>query len=118
RRCVQDGGGVGAGVLTVPFPRVDGELRAGLFRLSTLAEKYGTPLYVYDLEQIEARYHAFTHAFREVDHMVAYSVKANGNLAILNRLGTLGAGADIVSLGELYRARRAGIPTERMLYAG
>ena len=109
---------MGTGVLTVPFPRVDGELRAGPFRLTELAERFGTPLYVYDLEQIEARYNAFTHAFREVDHLVAYSVKANGNLAILHRLGQLGAGADIVSLGELYRARRAGIPTEKMLYAG
>jgi diaminopimelate decarboxylase len=53
-----------------------------------------------------------------VDHLVAYSVKANGNLAILNRLGRLGAGADIVSLGELHRALEAGIPAERILFAG
>ena len=109
---------MGPGVLSDPFPRVDGELRAGSFPLAELAERFGTPLYVYDLEQIEARYHAFGHAFREVDHVVAYSVKANGNLAILHRLGQLGAGADIVSLGELHRARRAGIPAERILYAG
>ena len=109
---------MGAGVLSVPFPRVDGELRAGAFPLTELAERFGTPLYVYDLEQMEARYHAFGRAFQEVDHLVAYSVKANGNLALLHRLGQLGAGADIVSLGELYRARAAGIPPERMLYAG
>ena len=109
---------MGPGVLSDPFPRVDGELRAGSFPLAELAERFGTPLYVYDLEQIEARYHAFGHAFRDVDHVVAYSVKANGNLAILHRLGQLGAGADIVSLGELHRARRAGIPPERILYAG
>jgi diaminopimelate decarboxylase len=53
-----------------------------------------------------------------VDHLVAYSVKANGNLAILNRLARLGAGADIVSLGELHRALRAGIPPGRILFAG
>jgi len=109
---------VGPGVLSVPFPRVDGELRAGSFPLAELAERFGTPLYVYHLEQMEARYQAFGHAFREVDHVVAYSVKANGSLAILHRLGQLGAGADIVSLGELYRARRAGIPPERIFYAG
>ena len=109
---------MGPGVLSVPFPRVDGELRAGSFRLGELAERFGTPLYVYDLEQIEARYHAFEHAFREIDHVVAYSVKANGSLAILHRLGQLGAGADIVSLGELHRARTSGIPPERILYAG
>ena len=109
---------MGSGVLSVPFPRVEGELRAGSLSLAELAERFGTPLYVYDLDQIEARYHAFGHAFREVDHLVAYSVKANGNLAILHRLGQLGAGADIVSLGELYRARSSGIPPERILYAG
>ena len=91
---------MGAGVLTAPFPRVEGELRAGVFRLSELAARFGTPLYVYDLEQVEARFHAFDHAFREVEHLIAYSVKANGNLAVLHRLGRLGAGADIVSLGE------------------
>jgi len=109
---------VGPGVLSDPFPRVDGELRVGSFPLAELAERFGTPLYVYDLDHIEARYQAFGHAFRDVDHVVAYSVKANGNLAILHRLGQLGAGADIVSLGELYRALRAGIPPERILYAG
>jgi diaminopimelate decarboxylase len=109
---------LGAGVLTAPFPRVDGELRAGAFRLTELAERFGTPLYVYDLEHIEARFRAFDEAFREVDHLIAYSVKANGNLAILHRLGRLGAGADIVSLGELYRAQRAGIPPHKIVFAG
>lgn len=109
---------MGTSLLTAPFPRVDGELRAGGFRLSELAERFGTPLYVYDLEQIEVRYRAFDAAFAEVDHLIAYSVKANGNLAILNRLGRLGAGADIVSLGELYRALRAGIPPEKIVFAG
>ncbi len=109
---------MGAGVLTAPFPRVEGELRAGVFRLSELAARFGTPLYVYDLEQVEAQFHAFDHAFREVEHLIAYSVKANGNLAVLHRLGRLGAGADIVSLGELYRALRAGIPPERIVFAG
>jgi diaminopimelate decarboxylase len=101
-----------------PFPRVQGELRCGGFSLVELAERFGTPLFLYDLNAIEARYHAFAEAFAEVDHLVAYSVKANGNLAILNRLGRLGAGADIVSLGELDRALRAGIPPERILFAG
>jgi diaminopimelate decarboxylase len=86
--------------------------------VAELAERFGTPLFLYDLSTIEARYHAFADAFAEIDHMVAYSVKANGNLAILHRLGRLGAGADIVSLGELDRAQRAGIPPERILFAG
>lgn len=109
---------MGTGLLTAPFPRVDGELRAGGLALAELAERFGTPLYVYDLEQIEARYRAFDAAFADVEHLIAYSVKANGNLAILNRLGRLGAGADIVSLGELYRALRAGIAPEKIVFAG
>lgn len=104
--------------MTSPFPRVDGELRCGEVGLSELAERFGTPLFVYDMAHVEARFRAIDRAFREVDHLVAYSVKANGNLALLHRLGRLGAGADIVSLGELYRARRAGIPAERIVYAG
>jgi diaminopimelate decarboxylase len=104
--------------VTDPFPRVQGELRAGAFSLVELAKRFGTPLFVYDLSAIEARYHAFREAFAEVDHLIAYSVKANGSLAILHRLGRLGAGADIVSLGELDRALRARIPAERILFAG
>ena len=109
---------MGEGVLTTPFPRLDGELHAGGVPLSDLAERFGTPLYVYNLEHVEARYRAIEQAFRGVDHLTAYSVKANGSLAILNRLGRLGAGADIVSVGELHRARRAGIPPERIVFAG
>lgn len=114
---------MGEGVLTErsvadPFRRVEGELRCGSRPLSELADRYGTPLYVYDVRAIEERYRAFTDAFRGVDHLVAYSVKANGNLAILNRLARLGAGADIVSYGELHRALRAGIPAARVLFAG
>jgi diaminopimelate decarboxylase len=101
-----------------PFRRVDGELRCGGHPLGELAARFGTPLFVYDLRAIESRYRAFAQAFAAVEHLVAYSVKANGNLAILNRLGGLGAGADIVSLGELHRALRAGIPAERILFAG
>ncbi|MGD2071386.1 MAG: diaminopimelate decarboxylase, partial [Gemmatimonadota bacterium] len=104
--------------MTSAFPRVDGELRCGGVRLSDLAERFGTPVYVYDLEHVEARYEAVARAFREVDPLVAYSVKANGNLALLAHLAELGAGADIVSLGELYRARKAGIPGSRIVFAG
>jgi len=114
---------LGEGLLTPsggqePFPRSRGQLHCGDFTLEELAERFGTPLYVYDVRAIEARFEAFGEAFRDVDHLVAYSVKANGNLAILNRLARLGSGADIVSLGELSRALRAGIPADRILFAG
>jgi diaminopimelate decarboxylase len=101
-----------------PFPRIDGRLTCGPFGLDEVAERFGTPVYVYDAGRIEERYRAFEHAFAGTDLLVAYSIKANGNLALLQRLGALGSGADIVSLGELRRATLAGIPGERIVFAG
>jgi diaminopimelate decarboxylase len=83
-----------------------------------LAARYGTPLYVYDFAHIAGRVQAFQTAFREVELLLAYSVKANGNLSLLRRLRGLGCGADITSLGELFRARKAGIPPEDIVFAG
>lgn len=100
------------------FPRVGDRLSCGPFGLDELADRFGTPLYVYDMAWIEGRYRAFRDAFAGGDLLVAYSVKANGNLALLNRLAALGSGADIVSLGELHRALQAGIPPERIVFAG
>lgn len=111
------------------FPRVDGVLHAGVsagegglgVSLEALAREHGTPLYVYEAGAVEARVRAYQEAFAGqdgVDFLLAYSVKANGNLAILNRIGALGAGADIVSGGELARALAAGIPGERIVFAG
>ncbi|MGQ0813587.1 MAG: diaminopimelate decarboxylase [Gemmatimonadota bacterium] len=83
-----------------------------------LVAAYGTPLYVYSENAIVERYHDFDGAFGGIDHLIAYSVKANGNLAILRLLAEQGAGADIVSAGELHRARLAGIPPERIVFSG
>jgi len=109
---------LGEGVLTGPFPRVEGELRCGPHRVADLADRFGTPLYVYDMERIRERVRGFQHAFAGIDHLIAYSVKANGNLALLRRLAALGCGADITSRGELYRALRAGIDPGRVVFAG
>jgi diaminopimelate decarboxylase len=109
---------LGEGVLIGPFPRVDGELRCGAHRVADLAERFGTPLYVYDMERIRERVVGFQRAFAGIDHLVAYSVKANGNLSLLRRLGALGCGADITSRGELFRALRAGIEPGRIVFAG
>lgn len=109
---------MGESVLTGPFARVDGELRCGSVPAAELAAHYGTPLYVYDFAHIRARVEAFQHAFREVEPLLAYSVKANGNLELLRRLRALGCGADITSMGELFRARKAGIPPEEIVFAG
>ncbi len=86
--------------------------------LEAVAEEFGTPLYVYDARGVEERVLRFTSAFASIPFLLAYAVKANGNLALLDRIGALGAGADIVSLGELHRALTAGIPPDRIVFAG
>ncbi|MDA0311704.1 MAG: diaminopimelate decarboxylase [Gemmatimonadetes bacterium] len=109
---------MGEGVLKRPFSRVDGELCCGGVRAADLAERFGTPLYVYDVRRMEERVRAFHVAFRDIDHLIAYSVKANGNLSILRRLSAAGCGADITSRGELFRALRAGIAPGAIVFAG
>jgi diaminopimelate decarboxylase len=101
-----------------PFPRRDGVLFCGDVPAEELAARFGTPLYVYDIRRIESRVRRFQEAFGGIDHLLAYSVKANGNLSILRRLQALGCGADITSAGELFRAGRAGIAGERTVFAG
>ncbi len=76
--------------------------------LPRLAQRYGTPLYVYSAATIRERYRAFDRAFARVPHTICYSVKANSNLGILRLLSGLGAGFDVVSGGELIRVRKAG----------
>jgi diaminopimelate decarboxylase len=77
-----------------------------------IAREVGTPLYLYSASTIERHFRVFTEAFSQLDHIVCYSVKANSNLAVLKLLAEMGAGADIVSGGELFRALRAGIPAD------
>ena len=87
--------------------------------LSSLAESFGTPLYVYSAEQIGYRYELFEAAFQEHTHTVCYSVKANSSLAILKLLGERGAGFDIVSGGELERVRKAYRPAlKKVVFSG
>jgi len=83
-----------------------------------IAAEVGTPLYLYSASTIERHLKVFTEAFSQLDHLVCYSVKANSNLAILRLLAEMGAGADIVSGGELFRALRAGIPAHKIVYSG
>ncbi len=82
------------------------ELFCEALPLARLAERYGTPLYVYSAEMIRARMNAFARAFRSVPHTLCYSVKANSTLAILRLVGREGAGFDVVSGGELERVLR------------
>jgi diaminopimelate decarboxylase len=84
-----------------------GELHSERLSLRKLAERYGTPLYIYSSSAIRERYRAFEQAFHGTPHTICYSVKANSNLSILRMLAKLGAGFDIVSGGELERVRLA-----------
>ena len=101
-----------------PFPRVDGGLCCGSFSVQSLAEEFGTPLFLYSWDHIGGRFRALEEAFSPANPLLAYSVKANGNLALLNRLSAMGSGADIVSGGELFRALKGGIPPTKILFAG
>src|SRR5438132_6613366 len=78
----------------------------------------GTPAYVYSRARVLENYRRFDEAFHGLSHQVMFAVKANSSGAILSILGKAGAGADIVSVGELFRARRAGIPPERIVFSG
>ncbi len=86
--------------------------------ISTLAETYGTPLYVYSRATLERHWHAFDAALAGRDHLVCYAVKANSNLAVLNVLARLGSGFDIVSGGELQRVLRAGGDAGKIVFSG
>ena len=77
-----------------------------------IAAEVGTPFYLYSAATITRHFRVFTEAFEGTDHLVCYSVKANSNLAVLDLLAKEGAGADIVSGGELFRALKAGFPAE------
>ena len=101
-----------------PFPRIDGELWAGERRVADLVAEFGSPLYIYDAGVVEAAYRRFEAAFAGLDLLIAYSVKANSSLEVLRRLSTLGAGADIVSRGELHQCLAAGFSPDVIVFAG
>jgi diaminopimelate decarboxylase len=80
--------------------------------------RVGTPVYVYSANLIRAQYHALADAVKDVPHRICYSVKANGNIGVLKVLKQLGAGADIVSVGELRRAAAAGFDPDSVVFSG
>lgn len=100
------------------FQYRDGKLFAEEVSVSDLAEEYGTPLYIYSAATFRRHFQAFDSAFNGLDHMTCYSVKANSNLSVLKMLAEEGAGMDIVSGGELYRALKAGVPSQKIVYSG
>ena len=85
---------------------------------ATLAERYGTPLYVYDLDTIVQKYRALKEAFAGHKSLISYAVKANANLSVIARLAREGAGADCVSIGEVQRALTAGVDRYKIVFSG
>jgi diaminopimelate decarboxylase len=100
------------------FAYRDGGLRAEAVDLSALAERVGTPFYCYSTATLERHYRVFADAFADVPSLVCYAVKANSNQAVIATLARLGAGADVVSGGELRRARAAGVPAQKIVFSG
>jgi len=84
----------------------------------TLAKKYGTPLYIYDFKYITQQYLSLKEAFDGQKSIIAYAVKANSNLSVINHLAKMGAGADCVSIGEVRRALKAGIKKYKIIFSG
>ncbi len=100
------------------FDYRSGVLHAEAVDLTTLADAVGTPFYCYSSATIERHYKVFAGAFADVDALVCYAMKANSNQAVIATLAKLGAGADVVSGGELMRARAAGVPPEKIMFSG
>jgi len=95
-----------------------GVMHAEAVDLAALADAVGTPFYCYSTATLERHYRVFADAFADVPALVCYAMKANSNQAVISTLARLGAGADVVSGGELKRARAAGIPPERIMFSG
>src|SRR6201989_1303186 len=100
------------------FDYRNGVLHAEAVSLVDLAAAVGTPFYCYSSATLERHYRVFTEAFAGVNPLVCYAMKANSNQSVLRTLAKLGAGADVVSGGELKRARAVGVPSEKIVFSG
>jgi len=102
----------------VPFHYKNGELHADGLSLAALANSVGTPFYCYSETAIVGQFNAYLSAFAGQDAQICYAMKANDNLAVLRALAEQGAGADVVSGGELTKAFAAGVPADRIIFSG
>lgn len=100
------------------FNYKEGHLFAEDVDLTAIANKYGTPCFVYSRATLERHWHTFNDAFGDHPHLICYSVKANSNIGILNLLARLGSGFDIVSVGELERVLKAGGDPKKIVFSG
>ena len=83
-----------------------------------LVKKYKTPFYCYSLSQLKSNYYVFNNAFKSIKPIICFSVKSNSNLFLLRELKKMGAGADVVSVGELLKAIKAGISAKKIVFSG
>jgi len=113
-----DRGGMGQGLLSAGFARSAGTLRCEGVPLDAVADVAGTPSYVYSAATIRNRYELLAETLAPVPHRIHYTLKANSNRAILQVMRGLGAGVDVVSGGELYRAQRAGFNGNDIIFGG
>ena len=109
---------MGEGVLTSGFARTEGTLMCEGVSLERVAEEVGTPAYVYSAAVVRDRYTTLDRALASLPHQIHYTLKANSNRTILRVLRELGAGVDVVSGGELFRARQAGFTGGQILFGG
>ena len=109
---------MGQGVLTTGFARVDGTLSCEGVSLDRIATDVGTPAYVYSAAMVRDRYARLDGALAPLAHRVHYTLKANSNAGLLRILRELGAGVDVVSGGELFRAQRAGFRGQDIIFGG
>jgi len=100
------------------FDYKDDDLYCEGVRIEEVAKKIGTPFYLYSQKRIIDNYRAFDESFNEIDHLICYSYKANSNLSICRLLKEQGAGADVVSGGELYKALKIGVEPKRIVFSG
>ena len=100
------------------FQYTDGELYAEAVPIRQIADDVGTPFYCYSTATLERHYRVFAEAVGGLDATICYAVKANSNLAVIATLARLGAGADVVSGGELKRALVAGVPASKIVFSG
>lgn len=100
------------------FSYNEGNLFCEEVDIKKIADVVGTPLYVYSHATLKRHFEAFDGSFAEIPHIVCYSVKANSNIAVLRLFSELGGGADIVSGGELFRAVKAGVNPNKIVYSG
>jgi diaminopimelate decarboxylase len=100
------------------FAYRDGILCAEAVSLDALSNAVGTPFYCYATATLARHYKVFVDAFADVDALICYAMKANSNQAVIATLARLGAGTDVVSGGELMRARLAGVPRDKIMFSG